>query len=88
MGISLEESPAPGGPLIISKVKQAGISDRCGALHCGDRLLSLNKESLVGKPIADVQRMLKYCNLNVELEIIPAHNFPQAPEGEAEKGGV
>lgn len=88
LGISLQESRTPGGPLIISRVKECGIADRCGALHVGDHLLSLNKEGLGGRSITDIQRMLKHCDLNVELEIIPGHNFPQRAECEWRGGGV
>lgn len=87
LGISLQESSPPdGGPLIVSKVKGAGIADRCGALHVGDRLLSVNKEGLEARSIVDVQHLLKHCDLNVELEIIPAHNFPQRLECEGGEG--
>jgi C-terminal processing protease CtpA/Prc len=87
LGISLRESaPREGGPFIISRVKEAGIADRCGALHAGDRLLSVNKESVAGKSITDVQHLLKHCDLVVELEIIQAHNFPECER--RWKGGV
>ncbi len=75
LGLTLREPTTAGGALIISKLKEAGIADRCGALHVGDRLLSVNKQSLKGKSITDVYRMLRRCDLTVELEIIPAHNF-------------
>ena len=88
LGIGLQESSSPdGGPLIVSKIKGAGIADRCGALHVGDRLLSVNKEGLEARSIIDVQHLLKHCDLNVELEIIPAHNFPQRLECEGGGGG-
>ena len=80
LGMTLHEPFSPGSPLVVSKLKEAGIADRCGALHVGDRLLSVNKESLEGKSIVDVYRMLRHCDLNVELKIIPAHNFtPSSP---------
>lgn len=75
LGLTLREPTTPGGPLIVSKLKEAGIADRCGALHVGDRLLSVNRQSLADKSINDVLRMLRRCDLTVELEIIPAHNF-------------
>ena len=80
LGIGLQGSTNLGGPLVISKIRPAGIADRCGALHVGDRLLSLNKQNLEGIPINNVHRMLKYCDLNLELEIIPGHNFPPGSE--------
>ncbi len=89
LGISLRESSTPGGPLVISRVKEVGIADRCGALHVGDRLVSLNNQALGARSITDVQHLLKHSDLSVELEIIPAHNFPPEPADRAfyERGG-
>ena len=74
LGLSLRESPAPGDPLWISRLKEAGIADRCGALHIGDQLLSVNGVPLENKPINEIYHMLRHCDLHVELEIFPAHN--------------
>lgn len=79
LGLTLCEPVSPGRPLVISKLKEAGIADRCGALHVGDRLLSVNKESLEGKSITEVYRLLRHCDLNVELKIIPGHNSTPSP---------
>ena len=81
LGLTLREPTTPGGALVVSKLKEAGIADRCGALHVGDRLLSVNKEGLEGKTINEVYRMLRRCDLTVELEIIPAHNFTPLSQG-------
>lgn len=85
LGMTLREPLSPGGPLVVSKLKKAGIADRCGALHVGDRLLSVNKESLEGKSISDVYRMLRHCDLNVELKIIPTHNFPPSSPSSSQR---
>ena len=61
---------------MISHVKKAGIADRCGALHAGDQLLSLNNQSLEGYSIKDIQHMLKYSAVSMKLEIIHPHGFP------------
>lgn len=90
LGIALQDefvpSAAPAGAgeraLVVSRVREAGIADRCGALHVGDHLISINKEGVEGKAVTDVQRILKHSDLNLELEIIPGHNFPPRAECE------
>lgn len=69
-----------GAPLLISRIKEAGIADRCGALHVGDRLLSVGGVSLENKNISEVNQMLKKCDLHVQLEIMPGHNYPDEEE--------
>jgi len=81
LGMTLREPTTPGGALVVSKLKEAGIADRCGALHIGDRLLCVNREGLEGKSLNEVYRMLRRCDLTVELEIIPAHNFTPLSQG-------
>ena len=80
LGLDLRESLLRGSPLMISRVKLAGIADRCGALHVGDRLLSVGGVSLENKNIEEVDQMLKKCDLHVQLEIIPGHNYPDEEE--------
>jgi len=80
LGISLSGCPARGEPIWISRIKEAGIADRCGALHVGDRLLSVNGVSLENRTAQDVIQMLLHSDLHVKLEIIPSHNFPDVPD--------
>ena len=80
LGLSLRESLLHGAPLLISRIKEAGIADRCGALHVGDRLLSVGGVSLENKNIEEVNQMLKKCDLHVQLEIVPGHNYPDEEE--------
>ena len=80
LGLGLSESVVPGAPLLISCIKEAGIADRCGALHVGDRILSIGGVSLENKNIQEVKKMLKKCDLHVQLEIIPGHNYPNEEE--------
>ena len=80
LGLGLRESVVRGAPLCISRIKEAGIADRCGALHVGDRLLSVGGVSLENKNIEEVNQMLKKCDLHVQLEIIPGHNYPDEDE--------
>lgn len=74
LGISLRLSPEEGGGLRISRIKEAGIADRCGALHVGDAIVSLNGQSLAGKSVQEAYQILKYSSLNMQLEIRPAGN--------------
>ena len=80
LGLGLRESVVRGAPLWVSRIKEAGIADRCGALHVGDRLLSVSGVSLENKNIEDVNQMLKKSDLHVQLEIIPGHNYPDEDE--------
>ena len=80
LGLGLRESVVRGAPLWVSRIKEAGIADRCGALHVGDRLLSVGGVSLENKNIEEVNQMLKKCDLHVQLEIIPGHNYPNEEE--------
>lgn len=75
LGISLRRGPGADDLLRISRIKEAGIADRCGALHVGDSIVSLNGQSLEGKTVQEAYQSLKYCDLHMQLEIRPGqHN--------------
>ena len=59
---------------------------RCGALHVGDRLLSVNGVILENRTAREVVQMLLHSNLHVKLEIVPSHNFPDVPDTTPEEG--
>lgn len=59
---------------------------RCGALHVGDQLVSVNGVTLENKTIRDAVRLLAKSDLNVRLEIIPAHNLAIVPDLSQEEG--
>ena len=80
LGISLRRSPGVGEPLRISRIKEAGIADRCGALHVGDCIKSVNGQSLEGKSVQEAYKSLKFCDLQVQLDILPPRS--QAEESE------
>ena len=80
LGISIRRSPGFGEPLRISRIKEAGIADRCGALHVGDSIVSVNGQSLENKSLPEAYQMLKHCDLQVRLEIIPSQNHPDDRE--------
>ena len=52
---------------------------RSGALRVGDRLLSINGQSLDKRTVEDARRLLAHSDINVTLEITPAHNFIDQP---------
>eukprot|EP00118_Oscarella_pearsei_P010069 m.60011 g.60011 ORF g.60011 m.60011 type:complete len:1093 (+) comp34911_c0_seq1:176-3454(+) len=71
LGLTLSGSQSPGDAIHISHIKDAGIADRCGALHVGDRLLSINGKPLIDCSMADTVQMLIHSDINMKLEIIP-----------------
>ena len=80
LGISLRRSPGVSEPLRISRIKEAGIADRCGALHVGDSIKSVNGQTLEGKSVQEAYKLLKFCDLQVQLDILPP--LSQAEESE------
>ena len=54
---------------------------RSGALHVGDRLISINSQQLEGRSIHEAQHILAHSNINVILEIMPSHNFSERAGG-------
>lgn len=52
----------------------------------GDQLVSVNGVTLENKTIRDAVRLLAKSDLNVRLEIIPAHNLAIVPDLSQEEG--
>lgn len=77
LGVSICPSPEYGGPLRITRIREAGIANRCGALHVGDGIASVNGQSLLNKPLPEVYQMLRHCDLQVRLEVFPCGNQPE-----------
>jgi len=74
-------------PLLLTLLLPSSLSPpRCGALHVGDRLLSVNGVILENRTAQDVIQMLLHSDLHVKLEIIPSHNFPDVPDEPLEEG--
>ncbi|XP_065830326.1 glutamate receptor-interacting protein 1-like isoform X2 [Oscarella lobularis] len=69
--VTLHGSQSPGEPIYISHIKDAGVADRCGALHVGDRLLSINGKALNDCSLSDSVQMLIHSDVIMKLEIIP-----------------
>ena len=47
---------------------------RCGALHAGDRLLSINNKSLEASSLPDAVQMLLQSGNTIRLEVVPGNN--------------
>uniref|UniRef100_A0A674MVM0 Glutamate receptor interacting protein 2a n=1 Tax=Takifugu rubripes TaxID=31033 RepID=A0A674MVM0_TAKRU len=59
--------------VIIDKIKAASVAERCGALHVGDILLSVDKTSTEHCSLMEVTQLLANASDVVKLEILPAN---------------
>ncbi|KAI3366450.1 hypothetical protein L3Q82_000473 [Scortum barcoo] len=60
--------------IIIDKVKPASIADRCGALHAGDHILSVDGKSMEFCSLAEATQLLLSASCQtVRMEILPQH---------------
>ncbi|XP_054624836.1 glutamate receptor-interacting protein 1 isoform X7 [Dunckerocampus dactyliophorus] len=59
--------------IVIDKVKPASIADRCGALHAGDHILSVDGKSMEFCSLAEATQLLSASCQIVRLEILPQH---------------
>jgi C-terminal processing protease CtpA/Prc len=76
LGITLTGSQIPGEPIFISHIKDAGIADRCGALHIGDQVLSINGQSLTQCTLPHAVRLLINSSTPLRLELLPCSQLP------------
>uniref|UniRef100_A0A6I8RNB0 Glutamate receptor-interacting protein 2 n=1 Tax=Xenopus tropicalis TaxID=8364 RepID=A0A6I8RNB0_XENTR len=60
--------------IVIDKVKPASVVDRCGALHPGDHILSIDGTSTEHCTLMEATQLLASIIENVKLEILPAHH--------------
>ncbi|XP_078233027.1 glutamate receptor-interacting protein 1 isoform X10 [Pogona vitticeps] len=67
--------------IIIDKIKSASIADRCGALHVGDHILSIDGTSMEYCTLAEATQFLANTADNVKLEILPHHQTRLALKG-------
>ncbi|XP_019855523.1 PREDICTED: glutamate receptor-interacting protein 2-like [Amphimedon queenslandica] len=81
LGITLSDERVPGEPIMISRIREAGIADRIGILHCGDRLLSINGEKLIDKSVQEAKHLLNHSDITVKLEVMLANNFTDTDGG-------
>ncbi|KAM8931117.1 glutamate receptor-interacting protein 2 [Pelodytes ibericus] len=74
LGISLSSGSHRNKQIIvIDKVKPASVVDRCGALHPGDHILSIDGTSTEHCSLMEATQLLASTTENVKLEILPAH---------------
>ncbi|XP_058045627.1 glutamate receptor-interacting protein 1 [Ahaetulla prasina] len=67
--------------IVIDKIKSASIADRCGALHIGDHILSIDGTSMEYCTLAEATQFLANTSDNVKLEILPHHQTRLALKG-------
>ncbi|KAM6954633.1 glutamate receptor-interacting protein 1 isoform 2-T2 [Aplochiton taeniatus] len=67
--------------IIIDKVKPASIADRCGALHAGDHILSVDGTSMEYCTLGEATQLLASACEHVKLEILPHHQTRLALKG-------
>ncbi|XP_074125809.1 glutamate receptor-interacting protein 1 isoform X8 [Sminthopsis crassicaudata] len=67
--------------IIIDKIKSASIADRCGALHVGDHILSIDGTSMEYCTMAEATQFLANTTDQVKLEILPYHQTRVALKG-------
>ncbi|XP_074869524.1 glutamate receptor-interacting protein 1 isoform X3 [Carettochelys insculpta] len=67
--------------IVIDKIKSASIADRCGALHAGDHILSIDGTSMEYCTLAEATQFLANTADNVRLEILPHHQTRLALKG-------
>ncbi|KAM4038149.1 glutamate receptor-interacting protein 1 isoform 21-T21 [Anomaloglossus baeobatrachus] len=67
--------------IVIDKIKSASIADRCGALHIGDHILSVDGTSMEYCTLAEATQLLASTCEQVKLEILPYHQTRLALKG-------
>ncbi|XP_047406522.1 glutamate receptor-interacting protein 1 isoform X4 [Sciurus carolinensis] len=67
--------------IVIDKIKSASIADRCGALHVGDHILSIDGTSMEYCTLAEATQFLANTTDLVKLEILPHHQTRLALKG-------
>ncbi|XP_067907530.1 glutamate receptor-interacting protein 2 isoform X2 [Heterodontus francisci] len=74
LGISLSSGTHHNKQVIVlDKIKAASIVDRCGALHVGDHILSIDGMSTEHCTVLEATQLLTSTSDNVKLEILPVH---------------
>ncbi|MBN3283493.1 GRIP2 protein, partial [Polyodon spathula] len=68
--------------IVIEKIKAASVVDRCGALHVGDHILSIDGTSTEHCSVLEATQLLASTSENVKLEILSAHHsrLPLKPQ--------
>ncbi|XP_071484782.1 glutamate receptor-interacting protein 2-like [Diadema antillarum] len=72
LGVGLSSIPRNGKTVtIIDNLKPASIADRCGALHIGDEILTIDGLSTSHMGVAEAMKLLASGTEQVKLEILP-----------------
>uniref|UniRef100_UPI00358E435D glutamate receptor-interacting protein 2-like n=1 Tax=Myxine glutinosa TaxID=7769 RepID=UPI00358E435D len=72
LGITLASPTACHKPIIvIDKIKRASISDRCGVLHSGDQMLSIDGISMDNCSVLEAAQLLGSTCGTIKLEVLP-----------------
>ncbi|XP_023221786.1 glutamate receptor-interacting protein 1-like isoform X2 [Centruroides sculpturatus] len=91
LGITLTRLPKPENKMVIESIKQASIAERCGALHVGDHILSIDGTKVDQMTPAEAMQLLKV-NVNdmVKLEILPARQIAikRVPDVNVRRGAL
>nr|XP_029519712.1 glutamate receptor-interacting protein 2-like isoform X3 [Oncorhynchus nerka] len=68
--------------IVIDKIKQASVVERCGALHIGDLILSIDGTSTEHCSLMEATQLLAQTSDIVKLEILPANQsrLPMRPQ--------
>uniref|UniRef100_A0A3P8X7L4 PDZ domain-containing protein n=1 Tax=Esox lucius TaxID=8010 RepID=A0A3P8X7L4_ESOLU len=68
--------------IVIDKIKQASVVERCGALHVGDLILSIDGTSTEHCSLMEATQLLAQTSDIVKLEILPANQsrLPMRPQ--------
>ncbi|XP_041459236.1 glutamate receptor-interacting protein 2-like isoform X1 [Lytechinus variegatus] len=72
LGVGLSSIPRNGkSVIIIDNLKPASIADRCGALHVGDEILTIDGLTTTHMGVAEAMKLLASGTEQVKLEILP-----------------
>uniref|UniRef100_A0A6Q2YVA6 PDZ domain-containing protein n=1 Tax=Esox lucius TaxID=8010 RepID=A0A6Q2YVA6_ESOLU len=76
--------------IVIDKIKAASVVDRCGALHVGDHILSIDGTSTEHCSVLEATQLLASTSDQARLEILPAHHsrLPSKPKDTGERTAV
>ncbi|XP_067092608.1 glutamate receptor-interacting protein 2 [Osmerus mordax] len=75
LGITLTSATHRNKPVIvIDKIKAASVVDRCGALHVGDHVLSIDGTGTEHCSVLEAMQLLASTSDQARLEILPAHH--------------
>uniref|UniRef100_A0A673YA81 Glutamate receptor interacting protein 2 n=1 Tax=Salmo trutta TaxID=8032 RepID=A0A673YA81_SALTR len=76
--------------IVIDKIKAASVVDRCGALHIGDHILSIDGTSTEHCSVLEATQLLASTSDQAKLEILSAHHsrLPNKPQDTGEYGEI